>query len=179
MHDLGQYWPPLADWDKVRIERHGLTVRPVPGLSRHLVSGALSAFADLAGLYGEGVGALGLAMGERYMVRLARDRMLVVGLEGELATGGWHEAGFAVTDVSAAFQAFEIEGALSSGLLAEATAIDPAHPGPSASVVFAGMLVILHAHGEADRLLLHVERSQANALWSWLEDWAASRGPAA
>jgi sarcosine oxidase gamma subunit len=179
MHDLGQYWPPIADWDKVRIARHGLTVRPVPGLSRHLVSGALSAFAGLAGLDGEGVGALGLAMGQRYMVRLARDRLLAVGLAGELAASGWHEAGFAVTDVSAAFQAFEIEGALPSGLLAEATAIDPAHPGPSAAVVFAGMPVILHAHGAADRLLLHIEQSQANALWSWLKDWAASRGPAA
>ena len=167
MLDLGQRWPDVPDWTAARMEGPDFTVEPVNGLTSWLVSGNLDAFAARSGLSAQGAGALGLATGKRYSVRLARSRLFVVGLgETELAHG-WNEPGFAASPVSAAWQAFDLTGPGMARILSEATAINPADPGPSASIVFAGLGAIVYRHGEEGRIRLHVERGHAAALWHW------------
>lgn len=167
MLDLTSRWPDGPDWANVSIKGRGIAARPLSCSSRHLVSGNLDAFLAAKGLP-PALGALGIAPAEPYALRLARDRMMVVGAP---ETGGWHAAGFAVSDISAAFQAFAIDGAMSAGLIAHATMLDPGRPGPSCNVPFAGHPAMVHRQSE-DGLVVHVERGLAAALWAWLDDWS-------
>ena len=82
---------------------------------------------------------------------------------------GWHGEGFAVTDVSAMFHVFEISGPGLPRMLQEATALDLDNPGPSASVMFAGLHAVAYHVGDKTRLRVHVERGFATHLWSWLK----------
>jgi sarcosine oxidase gamma subunit len=169
IRDLSGKWSPVPQWATAVLNRTGFTVRSIAGLTQHLVSGDLDAYAARDGAIGTGTGALGLATGDRYSLRLARDRMLVIGAQPDLARGGWHEDGFAVTDMSAAYHIFEIDGDATDELLAEALLIDRRNPGPSAAVHFAATPAILYRHEVENRLRLHVERGLAASVWTWLE----------
>ena len=162
MRDLAQSWPRIPDWSGTAYEGRGIHVTTVTGLSQHLVSGNLAPF-------GDSVGGLGIAGGERAAVRVARDRILVVNADPALVARGWHDEGFAVTDVSAMYHVFEISGSGVPALLREALLIDPDNAGPSAAVVFAGLHAILSCVESRDRLRLHVERGHAAYLVNWLE----------
>lgn len=166
MRDLTASWPAVPDWASSTLEHAGITVRTAIPARQHLVSGNLAAFAAAAGLSDQGVGAFAQASGERYALRLARDRMLVVNAPAETATGGWHAEGYAVTDVSAMYHVFEIEGDGIDAMIGEATAMDPAAGSPSAVTLFAGQPAIAYYHGQ--RLRLHVERGFAPYVWQWL-----------
>jgi len=105
MRDLGTKWTAVPDWSNAVLEAPGLKVVTRLGLIQHLVSGDLEAFAARAGLSGTGVGAFGRADGDRYMARLARDRVLAVGDLRFDAPPGWCGAGFAVTPYPAVHSA--------------------------------------------------------------------------
>lgn len=162
MRDLAQSWPRIPDWSGTAYEGRGVHVTTVAGLTQHLVSGNLSAF-------GEGVAALGIARADRATVRVARDRALVTNAEPALVTPGWHQEGFAATDVSAMYHVFEMSGAGVPDLLGEALLVDPDNAGPSAAVMFAGLQAILYCIDSRDRLRVHVERGHAVYLVNWLE----------
>ncbi|MGO9770576.1 MAG: hypothetical protein ACLPSW_13665 [Roseiarcus sp.] len=168
MRDLGAKWTAVPDWSNAVLEAPGLKVVTRLGLIQHLVSGDLEAFAARAGLSGTGVGAFALADGDRYMVRLARDRVLAVGDPGFDASPGWHDAGFAVTPMSAGFHVFEIAGRSVSAVVSRATTLDPSVGSPSASMAFAGAAAVAYFHGDAETLRLHVDRGLAAYLWTWL-----------
>lgn len=161
-------WTPLGDATVRRIEQPGLTVRPLTWLATTLVSGDLAAAAAPAGVSATGVGALGLAEGDLYSVRLARDRMLIVGTREAPLVPGWNPAGFAVTPMPSAHEIVEIVGPRATEIVARATTLPIAGPSPSAAVVFAGLAGVLYAHGDAATLRLHVERGHAAFLWAWL-----------
>jgi sarcosine oxidase gamma subunit len=164
MRDLTSSWPAVPDWPNAALDRAGIAARTLPLASQHLVSGNLDAFAARSGLADTGVGAFARTSGERYALRVARDRMLVVNTP---ADGGWHPDGYAVTDVSAVYHVFEIEGPGLDALIGEATAMDPAIGSPSAAILFAGQQAIAYDHG--GRLRLHIERGFAPYIWQWLE----------
>ncbi|RYE71778.1 MAG: hypothetical protein EOP19_31410 [Hyphomicrobiales bacterium] len=164
MRDLTSSWPAVPDWSHVILDRPDISARSLPLGSQHLVSGDLDTFAAKAGLADTGVGAFAETKGERYALRVARDRMLVVNAP---ADGGWHPDGYAVTDVSALYHVFEIEGPGLDALIGEATAMDPAIGSPSAAILFAGQQAIACHH--EGRLRLHVERGFAPYIWQWLE----------
>ena len=164
MRDLTSSWPAVPDWSHAALDAGGISARSQPLATQHLVSGNLEAFAAKAGLADTGVGAFAQASGERYALRVALDRMLVVNAP---ADGGWHPDGYAVTDVSAVYHVFEIEGPGIEDLIGEATAMDPAIGSPSAAILFAGQQAIAYYHGS--RLRLHVERGFAPYIWQWLE----------
>ena len=168
MRDLGTKWTAVPDWSNAVLEAPGLRVVTRLGLIQHLVSGDLEAFAARAGLSGTGVGAFGRADGDRYMARLARDRVLAVGDLRFDAPPGWCGAGFAVTPMSAGFHVFEIAGRSAPAVISRATTLDPANGGPSASMAFAGVAAIAYFHGDAQTLRLHVDRGLAAYLWTWL-----------
>lgn len=162
MRDLAQSWPRIPDWTGTAYEGRGIHATSVAGLTQHLISGNLAPF-------GDSIGALGIAGGERATVRVARDRVLAINADPDLVTRGWHDEGFAATDVSAMYHVFEIAGAGVPALLGEALLIDPDNAGPSAAVMFAGLHAILYYQGNRETLRVHVERGHAAYLINWLE----------
>lgn len=142
-------WAPVPEIGSL-LECEGVTARVVQSPQRTLVSGDLAAFAQVCSAPN---------------LRLARDRTLVVG-ELDLLSG-WHDAGFALSDLSAGLALVELSGPGLSALAVKATTADPANPGPSKVVTFAGVPAVLHAKGES--LDLHVDRSLLAYLWTWLD----------
>lgn len=162
MRDLAQSWPRIPDWSGTAYEGRGIHVTSVSGLTQHLVSGHLAPF-------GADIGGLGIAGRDKATIRVARDRILAVNAEPSLVTPGWHEEGFAATDVSALYHVFEISGPGVPDLLREALLVDPDNAGPSAAVMFAGLQAILYHVENHETLRLHVERGHAAYLVNWLE----------
>lgn len=132
------------------LQAGGITARLLEEPEQWLVSGDLAAFA--------------VACPARTL-RLARDRVLAIGALGDVQPG-WNTAGFAVTAAGAALAVIALSGDGLPGLMATATPLDLANPGPSAATSFAGVPVILDL--AAQPLCLHVERGLVAYLWSWL-----------
>lgn len=169
MRNLAEKWPAAPDFATAALNKDGVTVRTLGGLKQLLVSGDLAAWSKASGLAGEGVGAGAIASGDKYLVRIARDRLLAVGEQPFPIASGWHSAGFAVTVMDAGLHVFEIEGPDLDRLIARGTALDPEAASPSASILFAGVGVLLYRFGNPDRARLHVDRGLAPYLWEWLE----------
>jgi hypothetical protein len=167
MRDLTSSWPSVPDWRGANINRDGLMVRTADVGPQHLVSGNLVGFAAVAGLADTGTGAFGEVSGERYALRIARDRMLAVNASASSTSAGWHADGYAVTDVGAMYHVFEFEGPGLPDLIAEAMFVDPRAKSPSAATMFAGQQAIVYHHD--GKLRVHVERGFAPYIWQWLE----------
>ena len=166
--NLADRWPAAPDWRSGTLEGAGLTLKSVSGLFQMLVSGDLDAWNAASGLSGAGVGALALAKGKAWQVRVARDRLLAVSEKPFAVEPGWHGEGFAVTRMDAALHVFEIEGEGLDGIVARAATLDPAGKSPSAALLFAGVNAVGYRHGAANRLRVHVDRGLAAYLWEWL-----------
>jgi sarcosine oxidase gamma subunit len=166
MRDLTSSWPAVPDWQNVALDRGDVIARSVFVSTQHLVSGNLAGFATKAGLPDQGAGAFAQVSGERYGLRVARDRMLVVNAAPEAMDGGWHEDGYAVTDVSALYHVFYFEGDGVDALIGEAMFVDPDAQSPSAATMFAGQQAVVYYH--EGLLRVHIERGFAPYLWQWL-----------
>lgn len=167
MRDLTASWPAVPAWTDVSLDRGDLRVKTTTLQSQHLVSGNLAAFAAKAGLPDTGAGLFQQVSGERYSLRVARDRVLVVNGAAETLGPGWHLEGYAVTDVSATYHVFEFEGDGIEALLQEAMFVDPSIQSPSAAATFVGQAAIVYYRD--GKLCLHVERGFAPFIWQWLE----------
>lgn len=165
--NLAERWPAAPDWSTARIEGRGATAKSVAGLHQMLVSGDLDAWNAAAGLSGHGVGALALATGKAWQLRLARNRLLAVSEKPFAMEPGWHN-GFAATRMDGALHVFEIEGKGIDGVIANAMTLDPDAKSPSAAVLFAGVNAIVYRYDAVDRLRVHVDRGLAPYLWEWL-----------
>jgi sarcosine oxidase gamma subunit len=172
MRDLAEKWSVAPGWQSAVITAPGLVVRAIPGLNQLLVSGDLDAWARVSGVKADGVGALGTAQGNRYAVRLARDRLLVVSKSPFAVATGWHADGFAVTAISAGLQVFEVEGTALDALIARGTTFDPKQASASAALSFAGISAIVYRHD--GKLRIHVDRGLAAYLWTWMATAAAN-----
>ncbi|MGX7876397.1 hypothetical protein ACVDG5_030245 [Mesorhizobium sp. ORM6] len=172
MRDLAGKWSVAPDWQSAVITAPGLVVSAISRLDQLLVSGDLEAWARVSGVKADGVGAFfGVAEGERYAARLARDRLLVVSNTPLAIAGGWHAEGFAVTEISAGLLVLEVEGSALDAFIARGTTLDPKQTSASAALSFAGISAIVYRH--ADRLRVHVDRGLAAYLWTWMEQAAA------
>lgn len=180
MLDLGPRWSPPPDWGKARIARAGLDLRPLAGLRQVMLSGDLAA--GLAALCpgARPKGPHDPDPADPYAIRIAADRALLV-TAGPLDAvppghSAWHEAGFALTDLSAAMIACAVGGPEAPALLARGTGVDltaaPPATGGGAAILLAGARVLAYRHGEG--LRLHVARSIAPHLWRWLDTAAAA-----
>lgn len=165
--NLAERWPATPDWSAAVLERAGVTVKSVAGPHQMLVSGNLDAWNAASGLSGAGVGALGLAKGKAWQVRVARDRLLAVSERPFAVEPGWYDEGFAVTRMDAALHVFDVEGEGLGGVIARATTLDPAMASPSAAVLFAGVNAVAYRYGAANRLRVHVDRGLATYIWEW------------
>lgn len=168
MLDVARKWRPEPDWANARLTGRTIEVGAIIGVTQRLVSGDAGRFLARYGL-GEDVGALGLALGARYAVRVARDRLLVIGLSSADLPDGWHEEGYAVSSVDSTLRVFEAKGEGIRDLLARATTIDPDNPGPCAAMPFGGVTGTVYRHADAETLRIHVDRGLAAYLWEWFE----------
>ncbi|MGX5829750.1 hypothetical protein [Mesorhizobium sp. 43Arga] len=173
MRDLAEKWSVPPDWRNATLEVPGLKMGAVAGWHQRLVSGDLAAWAEASGFDGPAVGAFGLAEGVSYSVRLARDRLLAVSTTPIGMATGWFSEGFAVTEISAGLQLFEVDGPALDAIIARGTTLNPAGP-PSASSMlsFAGINAIVYRHQRC--LRIHVDRGLAAYLWTWMETAAAN-----
>lgn len=169
MRNLAEKWPAAPDFATATLNKNGVTVRTLGGLNQLLVSGDLAAWSKASGLAGEGVGAGAVVSGDRYTVRIARDRLLAVAEQPFAIAAGWHADGFAVTVMDAGLHMFEIEGPDLDRLIARGTALDPGQPSRSASILFAGVSVLFYRFGNPNRARLHIDRGLAPYLWEWFE----------
>ncbi len=178
MHDLSAIWPAQPDWRAAALDRPGLSVRPAPGLAQHLISGDFAAWARQASFPHADIGGFGLAQGDRYCVRLARDRVLAVGPSDFVAPSGWRAEGFAATPISAGLLVFEMRGPLAPGVLARATALDPSKTSPSAAMNFAGTQAIVYRYRDPDTARIHIDRPMGPHFWTWLAAVVENFAPA-
>lgn len=144
-------WAPMPEVGS-EITKAGVTARTVDGPEHSLVSGDLAAFSRISGIELSAT------------LRLARDRILVPGRTG--LAPGWHAEGFALSDLSAGLAMIELSGPGLASLVAKATTADLKATGPSQTISFAGIPVVLDPKGET--LGLHVERGLLAYLWTWL-----------
>lgn len=172
MRDLAEKWSVAPDWENATIEVPGLKICAVTGLHQRLVSGDLAAWAEASGFDGTTVGAFGLTEGIRYTIRPARDRLLAVSTTPVGMATGWFNDGFAVTEISAGLQVFEVEGPALDAFVARGTTLDPNQASASAALSFAGISAIVYRHQGS--LRVHVDRGLATYLWTWMENAAAS-----
>jgi len=167
MRNHAERWPDVPNSATAELQVAGLSVKTVPGLKQWMVSGNLAAWNAFSGQSGPGIGALGLVEGDAYQVRLARDRLLAVNCPIDVSPG-WYYAGFALTDMGAAFHVFEFAGPKISEIISRATTLDPSNPGPSATTAFAGVVATLYHFQNHDTLRVHVDRGFATHIWTWV-----------
>ncbi|RVB29129.1 hypothetical protein EN918_22560, partial [Mesorhizobium sp. M7A.F.Ca.CA.004.05.1.1] len=163
MRDLAEKWSITPDWQSAVIATPDLAIRAVLDLNQLMVSGDLDAWTRASSIGGTGVGAFGIAQGDRYAARLARDRLLVVSKSPLAIATGWHADGFAVTAISAGLQIFEAEGMALDAFIARGTTLDPAKPSASAALSFAGISAVVYRLD--GKLRIHVDRGLATYLW--------------
>lgn len=172
MRDLAEKWSVAPDWQSAAITTPGLAIRAVLDLNQLMVSGDLDAWTRASSIGGTGVGAFGIAQGDRYAARLARDRLLVVSKSPLGIATGWHADGFAVTAISAGLQIFEAEGTALDAFIARGTTLDPGQASASAALSFAGISAIVYRR--EGKLRIHVDRGLAAYLWTWMETAAGN-----
>lgn len=167
MLDRSGFWPapPAPD---ARLEGDGLSLRLLPPMPQVMVSGALDRFLAAHAL-GPAAGLLQPVSPPRYALRLARHRMLAVGITMDHAAAGWSD-GIAMTPMTGALAVIEITGTNAMGLFARASGIDPRRKSASAALDFAGVTAALCRCNNG--LRLHVDRS----LVPYLLDWAGATG---
>jgi hypothetical protein len=165
MLDRSTFWPAPG---LTVLTGEGLAVTLLPPVPQLMVSGDLPVFCRAHGLPAP-VGLLAEVTLPRHALRLARNRMLVVGDEVDNAAAGWID-GAAVTPMTGALGVVEIAGSNRMQVFARASAIDPRGQSPSAALQFAGVTAALCQ--TADALRLHLDRG----LVAYLMDWIAATG---
>jgi sarcosine oxidase gamma subunit len=165
--DQDGLWRSLPDLNAENLVVGAARIRAIDVGGQFLVSGALDQAAAAAGVDSGGAGALGRVSGTHFSVRLARDRLLIVSDDDAILTPGWHEEGYAVTEMTGAFTVFEISGPDAMDVVKRASTIETAIPSPSAAVNFAGIGAVLYRHGPDNAIRVHVERGLAAYLWQW------------
>ncbi|MEZ5783829.1 MAG: hypothetical protein R3D70_19865 [Rhizobiaceae bacterium] len=169
MRDHAAKWPPAPDWATAKLDRGSISLRTIEGLSQLLVSGDLNAWATASGIASESVAGHVIASGDKYSTRIARDRVLTVSATPLAFATGWHDAGFAISRIDAGMHVFQVEGPGLNELLARAMTQPLVSSGPSASLLFAGINVVLYHFTSMQSVRIHVDRALAPYLWEWLE----------
>lgn len=169
MQDPMAKWTPVPDWSTATISRDHWQARPILGLDIVMFAGDLGAALVTHAGGDAGLGFLGIAeRADNYVIRIARDRALMVSARPIDIAVGWHEEGYALTHADSAYGIIEAAGSALDEIIAEGTAADPLSRSPSAATLFAGIpcLVIRTA---PDVARLHMEAGHMAYVWRWLE----------
>ncbi len=167
-YDAATKWTPWPEWREARLERNGWTAYAISGLGQTLVSGRLAAARTELASGATEVGLWQLAEGGELMVRIARDRALIVTEGSPGVLPGWRAEGYAASPADDAWVVLEISGSGLRELVAEAVTADLDAGSRSAAIPFAGATCLLY-RTRNDRARLHVETGLAPYVWRWLE----------
>lgn len=168
MPDPMTKWTPAPDWTTVKIVRADWSAKSVLGLSMALVAGNIAAAISALAPNLSEVGLWQVASASDHVIRIARDKALIVTLAPIPFETGWNAAGFSVTDASGAYSVIEIVGQALSDILAEATAADIDAGSRSASLLFAGIAGLV-MRTAPDTARVTIEIGHMTYLWRWLE----------
>lgn len=153
-------------WDipgSVNYAVDGLTIAEVQLPCQHWVSGqkVLQHFEAHLASWPDVVSA------KRYALALRRDRVLVIG-STDLVPGFSEETGFAISDVSDAYQVIDISGSHALNRLRRGAELDLSRQSPSAMRRVFGIDVVLYRFGEDTRYRMHVPRAMLLPLFQRL-----------
>lgn len=167
MRDRGHFWRPVPDWCNVSLRGKGWSVSRIEGFGQTMLSGKIEAAVDELAHGAAEVGLWGLTDTDRVLVRIARDKALLV-TPSPLEAGLGLRDEFVATPADDAWAVFELSGDTIADLVAQATSVDLDAGSRSASVLFAGVPALLYRTAK-DVARIHVEASLATYLWTWLE----------
>lgn len=166
-YDAAAKWTPFPQWEGARLQRRGWSARAVAGLRQTLVSGDLEGVrAALPGPLPE-AGLWAVEPARTLLLRLARDRALIVSDAPIPLAPGWQAAGWAASPADA-FLVFELSGENLIAPVREAVSAGLEAGSPSAAVLFAGVPAFLYRTAP-DTARLHVEAPLAPFVWRWLD----------
>lgn len=166
-YDAAAKWTPFPQWEHARLERSGWRARVVSGLRQTLVSGDLAALRGAFPTPLPEVGLWAVEPAQTLVLRIARDRALVVSGSAVPLAPGWQAAGWAASPADAAFLVFELSGETLGQVVREAVSADLVAGSPSAATLFAGIPAFLYRTAP-DTARLHVEAALAPFVWRWL-----------
>lgn len=174
-HDFAAKWPKAPDWQSEVIEFAGIRVSAQPGLQQILVSGDLKRAISDMGVEAEETGLWDICRaGSPVLVRISRDRGLLVSNASTNFDEGWNQAGWCATDMSDAWRVLDIDGDRLEDLISRGVSADFRALSPSAAVLFAGIDVLLYRTTKT-RARVHVDAPLAPYLWRWVEEQAKIR----
>lgn len=168
MPDPMAKWTPSPAWTAAQIVRADWSAKPILGLSMALVAGNIAAATSALAPNLSRVGAWQMVSASDHVLRIARDKALVVTLAPIPFETGWNAAGFSVTDASGAYGVIEIAGPALAEIIAEASAVDIDARTRSAALLFAG-IACLAARTAPDVARVYMEAGYMTYLWRWLE----------
>ena len=166
-YDAAAKWTPAPDWRNAAIARPSWSARPLAGLGQTLVSGDLDAARAALAPNASQAGLWQVVEGDA-LVRIARDRALLVATSPLLAAAGWSPGGWAASAADDGWAVFELSGESVRAVCAQATSADLEAGSPSAALLFAGVSCLLY-RTTAEIARIHVETGFAPYLWRWLE----------
>jgi hypothetical protein len=168
-------WPVPPVWPQAVLGAPCIAMRALGGLHQILVSGRIDKAALSLCPGAVEVGLWGLAAADRILVRVARDRALIVAASPVTVSEGWNPEGWCATVMSDAYRIFEIGGPRLADLVGGAVSADFRKGSPSAAVQFANIEALLYRTGET-RARLHVEAPLAPYAWRWMEEQVRALG---
>ena len=167
-------WAQARPFDGTLVARPGFSVRALTGIGQTLVSGDCEAAVAAIAPGAPTIGLYQRVPEAAHALRIARDRALIV-TPAPLALDDGFRDGYCITRLDDGFAALEVEGEGAPLVLMQGCAEDLSAGSPSAAVLFAGLRVLLA--GAQAGFRLHVERSGAEALLTWLDGASAKPEP--
>jgi|TARA_R110002072_G_scaffold19100_32_gene71242 sarcosine oxidase gamma subunit len=174
MRDDSHRWDASISADMsadMSIVKDGLSIAAVALNRQTLISGP----AVLTQVEDQVVEWPGVAASAAYTLCLRRDRVLVV--NGPDVADGWDvEEQLAISDVSDAYRAFDLEGPHAMEVLNRGAELSLTVPSRSVARMLFGLGVLLYRVGAKNRFRIHVASAQADALWKSLQTAARAVG---
>ncbi len=168
MRDLAHKWTAAPILEDQRIALSGLDVMRRTALYFALISGAVEEGLNALGCAARPAGATDVAMPPVYALAAARDRVLLVSEHPMVDAEGWRGDAFAVTDMTGAYSAIDLEGPALANILAQGTSLDWQSHTRSAALLFAGMSCLVSRFQHKARARLIVENPLLPYFLRWL-----------
>jgi hypothetical protein len=168
MFDPMAKWTPPPDWMMARIIRADWSATPVFGLGLTIIGGNLTAATAALAPDACELGLWHIAPAGPLLLRIGRDKALLVTDDATDVSAGWRSDGWYATPATGAYAVIDIDGDALDAMIREATATNVGAGSPSTATLFAGVTALLiRMRYNAARLF--VEVGHAPYVWRWLE----------
>lgn len=168
MRDFAEKWNPVPAWSGKLIQSAELHLERISGRALTLVSGNISSLLQHKAVDGSPIGWGEECVGGNGILRLARDRVLIVCEKDPELLPGWHKEGYAVSRVDDQYALFKLEGPMVRNVFAMGTSLNFHGVSDSCALLFAGIHAIVFK-GASDSIWLMVENPHATFLVDWIK----------